>query len=119
MAATVLAVYPSKISAIGSITTATPDTTNGNKWANTGREILLIQTQSASGITATIAPQSKFENAIPVSSPSYAVGASALVALGPFNPGDYNDASGNVTVQWSGASGTVAVTVIHLPISPQ
>lgn len=124
MAATALTIYPAKISANGAITTATPDVSNGNEFVNTGREIVLITTISASGITAAITPLAKLLTVLPVASPPYAVGASATVALGPFDPNTYNGntsgavvatATNRVAISWSGSSGTVTVAIVQVP----
>ena len=118
--ATALTVYQSKTSGLSTSIpqNVTPDTGAGNSFANTGREVLYIQTAGASGITPVIAPTGKFENITTVASPYGAVGASALKAVGPFPPGDYNDANGNVQVTWSGASGTVNIWVVQMPTPP-
>ncbi len=129
MAATVLPVQQAKISAATNFQGAspnTPDTINGNVFTNTGRELVLIQTQAASGITPTITPFAKALGVLPVPSPSYAIVASSLVALGPFDVSTYNGnqsgsvvaASGQVAISWSGLSGTVNVWIVQLPQTP-
>lgn len=117
MAATVLTVQQVKLSALLTVSlVGTPDTVNGNTWANTGRELVMIVAASASNITPTVAPTSKFEGVISIASPTYgAVGASTTTMLGPFNPVDYGS---NPTITWASASGTVNVAIIQLPATP-
>lgn len=117
MPATNLTIQQIKVSALATISLAsTPDSANGNTWANTGREFLMVVTASASGATPTVAPIAKFENVITIPSPTYgAIGASTTVMIGPFNPIDYGV---NPTIAWSAVTGTVNVAIVQLPPNP-
>lgn len=126
MAATLLPTSQAKLSAVNNlvgVTPSTPDTSNGNVFLNTGKEMLLVQTGGASGATLTITPLKKLLGALPVPSPTYTLGANALAPIGPFDTDTYNgNTSGSVVapgsmvaVAWSSVTGTVNCWVVSLP----
>lgn len=75
----------------------------GDKFANTGVEMLLVQNGSGGSINVTVAtPQTVDGNAVADKVIAVADGKTAL--LGPFSKATYNDTDGFVNVTYSGTS---------------
>jgi hypothetical protein len=87
---------------------AAADTTNGDKWLNTGAETLVV-TAGGSSCTVTIAfgPNATIDGSTPANK-TVVVGANKTAVIGTFAPGLYNDASGYVTCTFSAAA-TISV----------
>lgn len=111
---TALAAGSSTPTAIASLLAAS--SSNGDKFLNTGKEVLLFQNSSSQGagssITVTVAAQqidnygaaaSTHNLAVPVPSSSF-----GLTAVGPFRPSLYNDTNGFLNVTYSAAGLNVA-----------
>ncbi len=112
------ALTPINSTAPGTVLTASAavDNTNGNKFANpTGRAIIEITNGSGSTLNATFTTQANYNVVGTNGSVSYAV-ADINVAVtnatskvcGPFDKSLYNDANGNVIVNFSSGSSVTA-----------
>lgn len=85
---------------------------DGDEYANTGREVLVVNNASASAIDVTIAQQSACSQGL--SSPTHDVVTSVAAGTVEYLPPvarRYNDADGNVQVSYSD---TTSVTVAVL-----
>lgn len=128
MAATLLTVYPSKISTNSIVTTGGAiDGTNGNVFTNTGHEVLVIQTGATNAVTPVITPLGKVLNAVPAASPYAQIPVATTVVLGPFDPGVYNGntssgvtgTANQVAVMWTGTTAGTNVWVLQVPDAKQ
>lgn len=84
----------------------------GDKFANNGRQFIVVQNGSATSVTVTINSQRKcdqgFDHDLEVS-----VDASGEKWIGPFEPNRFNDGDGNVNVAYSAVT---SVTVAALSL---
>lgn len=84
----------------------------GDKFANNGRQFLVVKNGGASPITITVNSQKPcnygFDHDQEVS-----VDASGEKWIGPFDPNRFNDAEGNVNIAYSGVT-SVTVAVVSL-----
>lgn len=85
--------------------------TDGEGWANTGREILLAYNSGASPYTVTISSVAYLGRVGDVTAYSLAAGEFAM--FGPFDPKGWNQADGMVYVV--GSNALVKFCVIQLP----
>lgn len=103
--------------------TLAASSSNGDKFLNTGKEVLLFQNSSSQGggasITVTVAAQqvdnyggaaSLHNVTIPIASSSM-----GLTAVGPFRPSLFNDTSGFLNVTYSAAG----LYVVAVALAPQ
>ena len=86
----------------------------GDGFANDGQEVAVFVNASGSPITVTI-PRTDTVDGRAVAARTVSVGAGATLAIGPFQPGIYNDAGGLVQFTYSGVT-TFTVTI--LKVSP-
>lgn len=94
----------------------TTSSSNGDKWINTGKELLLItnsSSQGAAAITVGVTAQSidNFGGAASIHSLSTSVPTSSggVTVLGPFQPSIFNDTSGFCNITYSAGGLQVAV----------
>ncbi len=84
----------------------------GDKFANNGRQFLVVRNGGAASITVTINSQKKcdqgFDHDLTVD-----VAAGAEKWIGPFDPNRFNDGDGNVEVAYS-AVDSVTVAALSL-----
>jgi hypothetical protein len=85
--------------------------TDGEGWANTGREILIVYNSGASPYTFTVSSVPYLGRSGDITAYSLAAGEFAVV--GPFDPKGWNQSDGQVYVVGSNAS--VKFCVIQLP----
>jgi hypothetical protein len=101
----------------GLVATATPTLTTGDTFPNTGFEMVYINNGSASPITitphinATLDPTGQAAAGVDL---AISVAAGVARIIGPFPPGTFNDATGNVKVTCSAVT-TVTIAVFRLP----
>ena len=87
-----------------SAATITPDTPEigGDQFANTGFELLLVRHTNGGGSAATLTvPIQKQIDSEDVADKTISIGAGETHLVGPFPREFYNDADGNVQLQWS------------------
>lgn len=87
----------------------------GDEWANTGKEVLLVNNASAGSINVTLDIKSTVDGAA-VTDPVVAVGAGVTKMIGPFPTGIYND-SGTGRAKAT-CSATASVTVKVMQVAP-
>ena len=75
----------------------------GDAFANSGQEFLYIANGSGASITVTAAIQKAIDGVTPAGK-SIIVPATSAAVFGPFNPADYNDNTGKVTITYSGVT---------------
>lgn len=84
----------------------------GDKFANNGRQVLIVKNGSASSVTVTVNSQKPcdqgFDHDITVDVP-----ASGEKWIGPFEPNRFNDKDGNVNVAYSAVT-SVTVAAVSL-----
>lgn len=85
--------------------------TDGEGWANTGREVLIAYNSGASPYTVTISSVAYLGRTGDITAYSLAAGEFAI--FGPFDPRGWNQADGQVYVVGSNAA--VKFAVIQLP----
>jgi hypothetical protein len=85
--------------------------TDGEGWANTGREVLMVQNSGASPYTVTITSVAYLGRVGDITTYSLAAGEFAI--FGPFDPKGWNQADGQVYV--AGSNALVKFAVIQLP----
>lgn len=82
----------------------------GDKFANNGRQFLVVKNGGAASTTVTINSQKKcdqgFDHDLEVS-----VAASAEKWIGPFDPNRFNDGSGDVNVAYSEVTSVTVAAV--------
>jgi hypothetical protein len=77
----------------------------GDKFANTGKELLLVKNGSGAPITVTLVTASTSDpEGLAITDKTVVVGAGVTTAIGPFPQGIYNDADGNVNFSYSGVT---------------
>ncbi len=97
--------------AANSIVMASADT-NGDSWANTGSEALLVENASGAAVTLTFTTTATVDG-LPVQDLQVVVPNGETHLLGPFPPSVYNDPDGNAQVSYSAATG-VKVAVVKV-----
>lgn len=97
----------------------TTSSSNGDKFLNTGREVLLVMNSSSQGgasVTVGVTAQAvdNYGGAAALHSLSGSVASSSfgLLMLGPFQPSLYNDANGFVNVTYSAGGMLVGVVSV-------
>ena len=100
------------------VTPTNGDESNGNKCANDGKMILLLEnTNGSNSATVTIATP-KTVNGLAVADNAITLAANQIKIAGPFPPELYNQAAGDTDagcVRWT-YSGTAAADVYATPI---
>lgn len=81
-----------------------------DKFANSGRSILVVENGGGSSVNVTINSQLTADGNA-VADKVVAVAAGATRAIGPFAPGVYNDADGFVNVDFSAQTSVTAYVV--------
>lgn len=83
----------------------------GDEFANTGKELLVVQHTNGAGsaVTLTIVTQTTSDG-LALADKTVAIDPGELHVLGPFPKGIYNDANGKVQLTWS------AVTDIEIGV---
>lgn len=100
--------------------TTVASSSNGDKWNNTGREVVFLQNSSSQGggtaVTVTVVAQNadNFGGAaslhnLTISVPSSSFG---LMAIGPFPPALFNDSSGFCNLTYSAAGLGIGVVSV-------
>ena len=82
----------------------------GDKFVNTGNELLYIKNGGGSSINLTLDAQAVA--GLPITDPVIAVAAGAEKIVGPFDPRYFTDASGFLNLSYSGVT-SVTVAVIQ------
>lgn len=97
----------------------TTSSSNGDKWLNTGKEIVLLtnsSSQGAAAITVGVTAQAvdNFGGAASIHSLSTSVPTSSggVTVLGPFSPAVFNDSNGFCNITYS--AGGLAVAVLSV-----
>lgn len=85
----------------------------GDVFPNTGKEWVEVINGGAGSINVTVTPVNKI-NGLTISPLVIAVGAGVRKKLGPFDPGIFNNGSGQVALAYSGVT-TVTVGVYKAP----
>ncbi len=83
---------------------------DGNKWLNTGTELLYVNNASGGSITLTFTPTATVDGQA-VTARTVAVGAGKQMLIGPFPVGVYNDANGYATVTYSAVTTLTVLAV--------
>ena len=87
----------------------------GDAFANTGQEVVSIKNGSGASITVTFVTQATVD-ALAVGDLAVVVLAGATMAVGPFQPGIYNDASGLLQMTYSGVTTLTAKVLKVTPV---
>ena len=82
----------------------------GDKFVNTGNELLYIKNGGGSSINLTLDAQAV--SGLPITDPVIAVAAGAEKILGPFDPRYFTDSSGFLNLSYSAVT-SVTVAVIQ------
>lgn len=92
--------------------TAESAAAGGDKFANTGKELLLIEHTNGGGsnVTLTVVTQNTVDG-LAVSDKTIVIAPGTRQLLGPFPKQIYNDGDGNVNLSYS-AHGDIDVTVL-------
>jgi hypothetical protein len=85
----------------------------GDQFLNTGREVLYVKNGSGGSITLTLAPAGT-PNGLALATYTVTIAAGAERIIGPFDTSLFNNASGMVTITYSGVT-TLTVAVIRVP----
>jgi hypothetical protein len=86
------------------------DQPNGNKWTNTGREVLLVANGSGGNVVLTLNVPAGDRTYNKAYTKTFTVAAGDTGVFGPFPPSVYNQSDQTVTVAWdTGTSITAAV----------
>lgn len=106
------ALVPTQISMAGGVDTLAAAAGGGDTFLNDGRCEFEVNNGSGAPITVTFVAQSKVQG-LTITNPAVAVAAGARRKFGPFPPEIFNDASGNVSVTYSGVT-SLTVGVFRL-----
>jgi hypothetical protein len=107
-------VVPSEVSLAGcDAKPATADTTNGNSWANNGRDFVYIYCGSGTVHAHFHAPCLVDGHAIGDTVVDVEAGVGRV--FGPFHPTVYNDANDLATVTYAGTLSDVRIKVLRRP----
>ena len=87
----------------------------GDKFANTGREFVYFTNLSGGTITVTVDVQPDTIDGLAVANKTLAVLPATNAIMGPFPPGNYNDASGFTNLSYSGVA-SLTLQVFKLPV---
>lgn len=97
-------------SSVGAVLAFSAAAALGDKFANTGKELLLVRNASGSSVTLTVVTPKTVDGNLAVADRTLAIAAGGTAAIGPFNSGVYNDTDGFVGISYSlETSVTVAV----------
>ena len=77
--------------AANDLTFAAATVTTGDKWVNTGREMLLVKNDSGGSVNVTIQTPAVNDGDLAISDRVIAVGAGEIALLGPFERGLYSN----------------------------
>ncbi len=83
----------------------------GDKYLNTGREIFIVNNGGGAPINVQITPTATVDGQA-AAQRSMAIAAGAARMFGPYNPKDWNDATGYFNIGYSGVT-TVTVEVMR------
>jgi hypothetical protein len=75
----------------------------GDAFANSGQEFVYINNASVGAITVTAVVQRQIDGITPAGK-AIVVPATSAAVFGPFNPADYNDTTGKVSLTYSGVT---------------
>jgi len=84
--------------------------TDGEGWANTGRELLLVNNTTAGALTCTISSVAYLGRIGDIT--AYSIAANTVAAFGPFDPRGWNQADGMVYCVGSAAGVKFAVVLL-------
>lgn len=85
----------------GAVLAKTAATAAGDKFLNTGTELLYVINGGGGSINVTLDAKAT-PGGLAITDPVVAVAAGAEKVLGPFNPAIFNDANGFVNLTYSG-----------------
>ncbi len=84
----------------------------GDTYPNTGQEIAIITNNSVGTITVTVATPNKLDGH-DIADRTVAIAPSTTEVLGPYPPGTYNNASGQVALTYTGVT-TLFIKVLKV-----
>lgn len=84
------------------------DGVNGDKWLNSGGQLVAINNGSGSAITVTLNYTTQFDGATPANK-TLTIPAGHTAIVGPFSQAYYNDANGYASISYSSAA---SVTIL-------
>ena len=110
-----LAVESTSRAAGGSVLDVTLNTAagGGDVFPNDGKTVLVIENGSGGDITVTVGGGTNPANGKAYAAEDHIVVAGDSCIAGPFNPGDYNNSSGQVALTYSGVT-SLTVGVVSL-----
>lgn len=92
------------------------DQPNGNNFANTGNEKLVVINGSGGPLTVTVSIPSNAKSLQGlITSKTYTVATGKTAILGPFDPSTYNQTGSLVNVDWSTGTSVTCAVVGHVP----
>jgi hypothetical protein len=98
------------------IAVAAVDQPNGNSFANTGLEKVIVVNGSGGSLTVTVAiPANQRSLGGLATSKTYSVSNSKTAILGPFDPSIFNQTTGVVNIDWSTGTSVTCSVVTHIP----
>ncbi|WP_433067441.1 hypothetical protein [Dactylosporangium sp. CS-033363] len=87
---------------------------NGIDWVNSGREVAIVVNTSGAPITVTEVIGTTVAGAVPAAPTKSVAATTGISVLGPYPPGQYNDANGKMALDFS-ASASVKVVLVDVP----
>lgn len=84
----------------------------GDEFANTGKEVAIIENGSGSSITVTAVSQISVDG-LALADQTVAIAAGATKAIGPFDPAVFNDDDGMLQLTYSGVT-TLTVGILRV-----
>ena len=85
----------------------------GDQFLNTGREVIYVKNGSGGSITLTLAPAGT-PGGLALATIAIAIAAGVEKIIGPLDTGLFNNASGMVTMTYSGVS-SLTIAVMRIP----
>jgi hypothetical protein len=98
------------------IAAAAVDQPNGNSFANTGLEKVIVVNGSGGSLTVTVAiPANQRSLNGLATTKTYTVASAKTAILGPFDPSIFNQTTGVVNIDWSTGTSVTCSVVNHVP----
>lgn len=98
------------------IAAAAVDLANGNAFANTGLEKMIVVNGSGGSLTVTVAiPAGVRSLGGLITTKTYTIVTAKTAILGPWDPGVFNQTTGVVNVDWSTGTSVTCSVVSHIP----
>jgi len=91
------------------------DSAQGNEFQNTGIEKLVVVNGSGGSLTVTVAiPATPRSIQGLITTKTFTVATGKTAVLGPFEPSIFNQANGNVNVDWSTGTSVTCAVISHV-----